>query len=473
MHITLVLLAAAGQVVTALDPHVTHLPRAANQEDNLATITTLVDGHLPTCFTGHPTHPCPTNGPGAKRDMVEDLAGNPVSGLAGNPMGGLPGGINEVARIVPIEQIGLTASGEPSSPTDAPKTKAAPRDASMGTWDKDYVPHPSEWAMPGSFKFTDSIDHNSTGHKYNGHHSAGHEHTGHNPTAQKYTAHEPVAQKYSGHNSTAQKYADHEPVAQKYSGYNSTAQKYSAQEPVAHKHTGYEAIAHKHIGHKHTGYDSTARKQTGYNSTAYKYTGYNSTGTTPSPVNLNTSSIEKYYVAPTAVVPQSNNHYARYHNKVHHDNLGQGNSYNHTSAGNSYNHTSAGDSYNHTSTISESVTAKAYSQTTAPPVLPSTSHTSVANSSKDAQVAASIGTLLSAAMYPGMMRKPDANSTKQVQASVSTSCTSSEASSSSSSMPKPVTMATSPRPSEAQPTASYKAAGQPAQYQQTARHFVS
>jgi hypothetical protein len=448
MHITLVLLAAAGQVVSAFDPHVTHLPRAANQEDNLATITTLVNGHLPTCFTGHPTHPCPTNGPGAKRDLVGDLAGNPAEGLAGNPMGGLPHGINEVARVVPIEQIDLTASGKPSLPTDAPGAKYAARDAPMEAWDKDYIPHPSEWAIPGSFKFIDSIDHKSTGYKYGGHNSTGHKYAG---------------QKYAGYNSTAPNYVAHEPVAPKY----------TAHEPVAHKHTGYQAIAHQHVGHKHTGYDSTAHKHTGFNSTAYKYTGYNSTGTTSSDVNLTTSSIEKYYVAPTAAIPKSsdhphhyNNHYALHHNKIHYntthdDHLGESKNYNHTSA------------------ISQSVTAKAYSQTTDPPVLSSTSHTSVANSSKQPQVAGSIGTLLSAAMYPGMMRKPDAYSTKQVQASISTSCTSSEASSSSSSssMPmydvKPVTMATSPRPvaqSEAQPTASYKAA---AQNQHSARNFVS
>jgi hypothetical protein len=453
MHITLVLIAAAGQVVTAFDPHVTHLPRAANQDDNLATITTLVDGHLPTCFTGHPTYPCPTNGPGAKRDMVEDLAGNPVGGLAGNPveglgnpmgslggnpMGGLPGGLNEVAHIVPIPQVDLVASGEPSLPTDAPRARVGPvgpRDAPMEAWDKDYIPHPNEWAIPGSFKFTDSIDHNSTGHKYNGHSSAG----------QKYIAHEPAAHKYTGHNSTAQKYAGHE--------------------AVAHKYTGYQAIAHKHTGQQHSGYDSTAHKHTGYNSTAYKYTGYNSTGSTPSAVNLTTASVEKYYVAPTGVIPQSNDHldhynnqYAHHHNKIHHTGLGHGNNYNHTSA------------------IAESVAAKAYSQTTDAPVLPSASHTSVANSSREVEVAASIGTLLSAAMYPGTMRKP---STTQIQqASISTSCTSSEASSSSITTPMydvPVTMATSASSvalSEARPTASYKVA-KAAQHQHTARHFVS
>jgi len=445
MHITLVLLAAAGQVATAFDPHVTHLPRAANQDDNLATITTLVDGHLPTCFTGHPTFPCPTNGPGAKRDMVEDLAGNPVGGLAGNPveglgnpMGGLPGGLNEVARIVPIPQVDLVASGGPPLPTDAPRARfgpVGPRDAPMEAWDKDYIPHPNDWAIPGSFKFTDSIDHNSTGHRYNGHSSAGH--------------------KYTGHNSTAQKYIAHEPIAHKYTGYNSTAQKYASHEAVAHKYTGYQAIAQKHTGHKHTG----------YNSTAYKYTGYNSTGSTPSAVDLTTASVEKYHVAPTGVIPQSNDHldhynnqYAHHHNKIHHTGLGHGNNYNHTSA------------------ISESVTAKAYSQTTDAPVLPSAPHTSVANSSREVEVAASIGTLLSAAMYPGTMRKP---STTQIQqASISTSCTSSQASSSSITTPMydvPVTMATSASSvalSEARPTASYKVA-EAAQHQHTARHFVS
>jgi hypothetical protein len=454
MHITLILLAAAGQVVTALDPHVTHLPRAANQEDNLATITTLSDGHLPTCFTGHPTHPCPTNGPAGKRDLMGEMGG--MGGLAGNPMGGLTGDINKAARIVPIDQIELTATGgKPALPTGAPRGRGrgrgrpGPRDAPMEPWDKNYIPHPSEWAVPGKFKFTDSIDHNSTGHAY------------------------------ATHNSTAPQYG---------------APKYAAHESTAHKHTGYNSIAHKYTGHKHTGYNSTAHKYTGYNSTTYKLTAYNSTGTTASAPSLSTSSIDEYHVAPTAVVPQSNeqpshynNHYAHHHNKIHHNN----------------HH----DEYVHTSSISESVTAKAYSQTTDPPALPSTSHKqhAVANSSSEAHVAGQIGTLLSAAMFPGKMRaptttnksphatavtsskvesnvdnKPDAYSTTQIQqASISTSFTDSEVSSSSSSVPmydaKPVTMATSSRPvasSEAQPTTSYKAA-EPSQYQHTARHFVS
>jgi len=364
MHLTLALLAAAGQLVVAFDPHVTHLPRAANQEDNLATITALSDGHLPTCFTGHPTYPCPTNGPEAKRDLMGDLAGN--------PMDGLPGGLNEAARIVPIEQIGLTAPTSLSKPTDAPKARKGPRDAKMEAWDKNYIPHPSEWAIPGSFKFTDSIDHNST-------------------------------------------------------------------------------------------------------------------GTTMSAANLTTSSIEKYHVAPTAVSPQPNehynNHYAHHHGVYH----------------NSHN----SNAYVHTSAASESVTAKAHSQTTDPPVLPSTSHKQhdAANSSSEAHVAGSIGTLLSGAMFPGTMRapsttntspysaavtshqgeskvvnKPDTYSTTQVhEASISTPCADSDTSSSSTAPMygvKPVTMSTLSRPvalSEAQATASYK----PAQLQHSARHFVS
>lgn len=456
MHITLILLAAAGQVVTALDPHVTHLPRAANQEDNLATITTLVDGHLPTCFTGHPTYPCPTNGPQGKRDLMGGMGG-----LAGNPMGGLTGDINKAARIVPIDQIELTASGgKPALPTGAPKGRgrAGPRDAPMEPWDKDYIPHPSEWAVPGKFKFTDSIAHNSTGN------STGHSYVGHNST---------------GHEYSAPKYADHD--------------------STAHKYTGYNSIAHKHAGHQHTGYNSTAHQYTGYNSTSPKYATYNSTApkyatqnstahySTGTTASAPTSSIEKYYVAPAAATPQSNNHYnnhyAHHHNKIHHNDHQ--------------------DEYVHTSATSESVTAKAYSQTTDPPVLPTTSSKqhAVANSSSPAHVAGQIGTLLSAAMYPGMMRKPsitntspyaaavtsskdvsqvdnepDTYSTTQIQqASVSTPCADSEVSSSSSTTPmydvKPVTMATSSRPvvsSQTQPTASYKAAEQ-----QTARHFVS
>lgn len=193
------------------------------------------------------------------------------------------------------------------------------------------------------------------------------------------------------------------------------------------------------------------------------------------------------------MIPQSNehlnhynNHYAHRHNNIHHgDHLGRG------------------DTYNHTSATSESVTAEAYSQTTDPPALPSTSHKqhAAANSSSEAHVAGQIGTLLSAAMFPGKMRaptttntapyaaavtsskveskvddKPDAYSTTQIQqASISTPCADSEVSSSSSAMPvydvKPVTMITTSRPvasSEAQQTASSKAAEQ-----HTARHFVS
>jgi hypothetical protein len=457
MHITLILLAAAGQVVTALDPHVTHLPRAANQEDNLATITTLSDGHLPTCFTGHPTHPCPTNGPAGKRDLMGEMGG--MGGLAGNPMGGLTGDINKAARIVPIDQIELTATGgRPALPTGAPRGRgrAGPRDAPMEPWDKNYIPHPSEWAVPGEFKFTDSIAHNATGHAYDAH----------NSTAPQYGAPKYATPKEAAHNSTAPQHG---------------APKYAAHDSTAHKHTGYNSIAHKYTGHKHTG----------YNSTAHKYTAHNSTGTTASAPSSSTSSIEKYHAAPTAVVPQSNehlnhynNHYAHHHNKIHQNN----------------HH----DEYVHTSSVSESVTAKAYSQTTDPPALPSTSHKqqAVANSSSEAHVAGQIGTLLSAAMFPGKMRapattntspyaaavtsskvepkvdnKPDAYSTTQIQqASISTPCADSEVSSSSSStMPmydvKPVTMLTSSRPvtsSEAQPTASYKAAEQ-----HTARHFVS
>lgn len=374
MHITLILLAAAGQVVTALEPHFTNSPRGTTSDDNLATITALSDGHLPTCFTGHPTYPCPTNGPQGKRDMMD--------GLAGNPMGGLTDDINEAARIVPIEQIELTASGgKPSLPTDAPKVKA--RDASPEVANKDYIPEPNEWAIPGKFKFTDSIDHNAT-------------------------------------------------------------------------------------------------------------------GTTASAVSLTTSCSDKNNIASsTAAIPQSSDHvdrYAHHHHNIHHNNQHD-------------NQRAGANAYVHTSAISESVTAKAYSQTTDPPALPSAlkEQHAVVNASSEVHVAASIGSLLSAAMFPGKMRAPtntnispyaaavtaskgaikvddklDAYSTTQLRAaSISTPCDDSESSSSRSTGPaynvKPITMVTSLRPavlSEAQQTASYKAA-EPALLQHTAKHFVS
>jgi hypothetical protein len=530
MHITLILLAAAGQVVTAFDPQITHLPRAANQDDNLATITALSDGHLPTCFTGHPTYPCPTNGPQAKRALVggmedgpfggpegspfDDSKANPLDGsegspfggsedsplggseaspfgasednpfdnsegdfddesnpvetLAGNPMGDLPAHVNEVARIVPIEQIDVTASGMPALPTGAPKV--GPRDAAPEVWSKDDVPEPHDWAIPGKFKFTDSIDHNSTGHKYTGHH--GHNSMAHYSVAHNSTAHNSTGQhghKSNAHYSTARYSNAHKYASHEYTGYNSTAHESAASYPAAHESAASYPAAHNSTASYSTAHNSTAHHDqdpsahysTARYSNSHKYishnfTGYSySNGTTASAVALNTSSIEEYHVAPTAVTPQKNNHVDHYNNHYVHQH-------------NSVHHNKQPDTYVHTSAISESVTAPAYSKTTDAPILPITSHKQQANSTSEAQVAGSIGTLLSAAMYPGSMRKPNAHSTTQVQqASISTSCT---ASSSTASMydVKPVTMVTSSRPvalSEAQPTASYM--------QHTARHFVS
>jgi len=429
MQLTLILLAAAGQVVTAIDPHFSHSPRAATPTNDkpLATITALSDGHLPTCFTGHPTHPCPTNGPEGKRDVMGDLAGNPVEGLTDD--------VNEVARIVPIEQIELTASGgKPALPTDGPKVKDA-RDASTHVANKDYIPHPSEWAIPGNFKFTDSVSHK-----------------------------------------------DWIPHPSEWAI------------PGSFKFT--DSIAHKgYIPHP-SEWAFPGK---------FKFTDsidHDATSSTGDAASMADPCSEESDVAPKAVAPQPednvdhyNKHSAHQHSNVHH-NKHQGD------------HLGREDTYAHTSAASKPTPAKSYSQTTNAPALSSVSgkeQHAVVNASSEGQFAASIGTLLSAAMLPGMMRqhattntsphaavvtpskddtkvnnKPGAYSTTQVQkASTSTPCTSSQTPSGYSTGSaydiKPVTMLTSPRPassSEAQPTASSKAA-ETAQLQHTAKHFVS
>lgn len=142
MHTTLAILAAAGQIVAAWEGQ-GYEPQAPSPEQTkpLATVTALSDGHLPTCFTGHPTHPCPTSPPGVKRDM--------------------PGDLNEIARALSIKPISMSArQGEQHLPTTAPwfAKRDAPRMIS-----KDYVPRANEWAIPGNFTFTDTVSKNSTG----------------------------------------------------------------------------------------------------------------------------------------------------------------------------------------------------------------------------------------------------------------------------------------------------------------------
>ena len=144
MHTTLIFLLAAGQLANAQDSLFSYSPRETTSDDNLATITALSDGHLPTCFTNHPTHPCPTNGPDAKRDLVQDL--------------------NSMAHMVPIDPISLTAgSASNSLPTDTPEAKVVERDAPLRVVEPSYIPQPSEWAIPGNFTFTDTITENATG----------------------------------------------------------------------------------------------------------------------------------------------------------------------------------------------------------------------------------------------------------------------------------------------------------------------
>jgi hypothetical protein len=144
MHATLVFLLAAGHLANAQDSLFSYSPRETTSDDNLATITALSDGHLPTCFTNHPTHPCPTDGPDVKRDLVQDL--------------------NAAARIVPIDPVSMTVgSASNSLPTDTPEAKVVERAAPLKVVPPSYIPQPSEWAVPGNFTFTDTITQNATG----------------------------------------------------------------------------------------------------------------------------------------------------------------------------------------------------------------------------------------------------------------------------------------------------------------------
>jgi hypothetical protein len=144
MHTTLVFLLAAGHLANAQDSLFSYSPRETTSDDNLATITALSDGHLPTCFTNHPTHPCPTDGPGVKRDLVQDL--------------------NAAARIVPIDPVSMTVgSASNSLPTDTPEAKVVERAAPLRVVPPSYIPQLSEWAVPGNFTFTDTITQNATG----------------------------------------------------------------------------------------------------------------------------------------------------------------------------------------------------------------------------------------------------------------------------------------------------------------------
>lgn len=137
MHFTLACLLAAGHIIAAQEAKFSYSPRETTSDDNLATITTLVDGHLPTCFTNHPTHPCPTDGPDAKRDLTHDL--------------------NDAAHGLPIEPVSMTAGQDKQSlPTTLPEPALGARDAPLKV-DKNYIPHPSEWAIPQDFTFTDTI----------------------------------------------------------------------------------------------------------------------------------------------------------------------------------------------------------------------------------------------------------------------------------------------------------------------------
>ncbi|GAB7328093.1 hypothetical protein MBLNU13_g00130t1 [Cladosporium sp. NU13] len=144
MHTTLVFLLAAGHLANAQDSIFSYSPRETTSDDNLATITALSNGHLPTCFTNHPTHPCPTDGPGVKRDLVQDL--------------------NHMAHMVPVDPISMTfGSASKSLPTDAPEPKVVERAAPLRVVPPSYIPQPSEWAIPGNFTFTDTITQNATG----------------------------------------------------------------------------------------------------------------------------------------------------------------------------------------------------------------------------------------------------------------------------------------------------------------------
>jgi hypothetical protein len=138
MHTTLALLMALGHLAKAQESQFSYLPRATTSDDDLATITALSDGHLPTCFTNHPPFPRPTNGPGAKRDLTQDL--------------------NGAARIIPIDPISMTAGhGLDSLPTDTPEPVVKERDTPLVVVNKGYIPRPDEWAIPSTFTFTDTI----------------------------------------------------------------------------------------------------------------------------------------------------------------------------------------------------------------------------------------------------------------------------------------------------------------------------
>lgn len=131
MNSKLALLAAIGQIATAFEG-----PGGndASPTKPLATVTSLENGHLPTCFTGHPTHPCPTYK--AKRDSQKDL--------------------NDLARKAGIKPISMSASsGAHHLPTQAPAV--AIRDAPLKVSRGDYIPEPNEWAIPQDFTFTDTI----------------------------------------------------------------------------------------------------------------------------------------------------------------------------------------------------------------------------------------------------------------------------------------------------------------------------
>jgi hypothetical protein len=144
MHTTLIFLLAAGHLASAQESLFSYSPRETTTDDNLATITTLSDGHLPTCFTNHPTHPCPTNGADAKRDLVQDL--------------------NRAARMAPIDPMSMTVGDTSNSlPTDTPEAAVIERDAPLTVANKDYIPRPSEWLVPANFTFTDTISQNTTG----------------------------------------------------------------------------------------------------------------------------------------------------------------------------------------------------------------------------------------------------------------------------------------------------------------------
>jgi hypothetical protein len=145
MHTTLAFLLAAGQLTTAYESQFSYSPRATTSDDNLATITTLVDGHLPTCFTGHPTSPCPTDEPGAKRDLTQDL--------------------NNAAHMIPIpiDPVSMTAGhGSNSLPVETPEPVVVERDAPLVVANRNYIPQPSEWAIPSDFTFTDTISNTTT-----------------------------------------------------------------------------------------------------------------------------------------------------------------------------------------------------------------------------------------------------------------------------------------------------------------------